>query len=263
MALSNSKAILAHTKHYPMPQKDQKWYQQWFNSPYYHILYKHRDDTEAEQFIDNLCAFLEPHAHAKALDVACGRGRHAIYLNKKGLDVVGIDLSPENIKYATQFENEHLTFFVHDMRNLFYINYFDFAFNLFTSFGYFDSATDDLHTVRMFAGSLKKGGKLVLDFLNVKKAESNLVERESKEVQNIEFHIIRRLKDDKVLKEIKFEHRGYHFNFREEVRALTKKEFEKYFATAGLKIVHLFGNYELGPFDEAQSDRLIFVCEKI
>src|SRR4051812_2242107 len=109
-----------------------KWFQNWFNSPYYHILYNQRNDEEAEFFIDNLCAYLEPSIDCRLLDIACGRGRHSVYLNKKGYDVTGIDLSHANIKYAQQFENKRLHFYVHDMRYLFYINYFDIAFNLFT-----------------------------------------------------------------------------------------------------------------------------------
>ena len=65
-----------------MPHK--KWFENWFDSPYYHILYQNRNDDEAKFFIDNLCAYLKPSLNDTLLDVACGRGRHAIYLNKKG-----------------------------------------------------------------------------------------------------------------------------------------------------------------------------------
>jgi len=34
------------------------------------------------------------HARGKVLDIGCGAGRHAIYLQNKGLEVVGIDISP-------------------------------------------------------------------------------------------------------------------------------------------------------------------------
>jgi len=116
-----------------------KWFQHWFNSPYYHILYQQRDHAEAEFFIDNLCAYLKPAANARLFDIACGRGRHSIYFNSKGFDVTGIDLSIASIKYAKQYENKQLHFYVHDMRYLFYVNYFDIALNLFTSFGYFET----------------------------------------------------------------------------------------------------------------------------
>jgi SAM-dependent methyltransferase len=38
------------------------------------------------------------YAHGRVLDVGCGAGRHALYLQKKGLDVTGIDTSPLAIK---------------------------------------------------------------------------------------------------------------------------------------------------------------------
>jgi SAM-dependent methyltransferase len=34
------------------------------------------------------------YARGRVLDIGCGAGRHAVYLQKKGLDVVGIDYSP-------------------------------------------------------------------------------------------------------------------------------------------------------------------------
>lgn len=238
------------------------WYQNWFNSPYYHILYKHRDDTEAELFIDNLCALIEVPRGARILDVACGRGRHAIYLNKKGLDVTGIDLSEDNIKHASRYANSSLNFYVHDMRNNFHTNYFDFVFNLFTSFGYFDREKDNPLAMKMFSNALKPGGKLILDFLNIRKTEKNLVEREVKEIQGIEFHISRKIEDSKIIKDIVFEDRGRNYHFSEHVRALSKTDFEKYFSQAGLKPLELYGDYELAPFNENQSDRLIFICQK-
>src|SRR5438034_11636297 len=107
-----------------------EWFESWFNSPYYHILYKDRDESEARLFLDNLISFLKPPPGAKILDVACGKGRHSVYLNKKGFQVAGFDLSPENIAHNRQFENDTLSFSVHDMREVFRRNYFDYVLNL-------------------------------------------------------------------------------------------------------------------------------------
>lgn len=95
---------------------------------YYHILYQHRDDTEAELFLDHLLEYLHPPAGSKMLDLGCGKGRHAVYLNEKGFEVTGIDLS-ESINYTVR--TDQLIFFVHDMRKLFRVNDFDYVFNLF------------------------------------------------------------------------------------------------------------------------------------
>ena len=37
----------------------QDWYTSWFDSPYYHILYKDRDYDEAESFMKRLSNFLK------------------------------------------------------------------------------------------------------------------------------------------------------------------------------------------------------------
>ena len=243
-----------------MPQ--QAWYQNWFNSPYYHILYKKRDDEEAELFIDNLCSFLKPNANARMLDIACGRGRHAVYLNKKGYDVIGIDLSFSSIKFAQQFENRNLHFYVQDMRQPFYINYFDFAFNIFTSFGYFETDKDHIKALRSFNKALKKNGILVFDYMNSQKIINHLVTKEVKEVDGIEFHISRQVVDGKIIKSIEFEHRNKHYAFKEEVKDYKSADFERFFSAAGFEIIQTFGDYQLNTFDINKSDRLIFICKK-
>ncbi len=240
-----------------------EWFQNWFNSPFYHILYKQRDKEEAELFIDNLCTYLEPDKNATMLDIACGKGRHSIYLNTKGYDVTGIDLAYNSIRFAKQFENEKLHFFVHDMRRLFYINYFDFAFNLFTSFGYFETEKEHVNALKAFSKALKSDGKLILDYMNSQKIINNLVEEESKTIENINFHITRSVKNEKIVKTINFTHDDKNYAFKEEVSDFKLADFERLFSLAGLKIEKLFGDYNLNDFNPDNSDRLIFVCNKI
>jgi SAM-dependent methyltransferase len=239
-----------------------KWFQNWFNSPYYHILYHRRNDEEAEFFIDNLCAFLKPKPEVKLLDIACGRGRHSVYLNKKGYDVTGIDLSNTNIKFAQQFEKESLQFYIHDMRNSFYINYFDIAFNLFTSFGYFETEKDHLKALWAFNKSLKKTGILVLDYFNSEKIIRHLSHQEVIHVDGIDFHISKKVENGKIIKNIAFEHKNKSFSFNEEVKAFKKNDFEAMFLKSGFEVLSHFGDYSLNPFDEEKSDRLIFICKK-
>ena len=105
------------------------WYRSWFNSPYYHLLYADRDEKEAAEFINNLVDHLKPQPGSRMLDVACGNGRHARQLATKGFQVTGIDLSENSISEAENDQSENLHFFVHDMRKLFWINYFDYTFN--------------------------------------------------------------------------------------------------------------------------------------
>ena len=101
-----SEAIKPDTKN----SKDETntWYESWFDTKYYHILYKDRNYREAQVFMDNLTHYLNLPEKAKVLDLACGKGRHSIYLNQCGYDVIGADLSEENILHCKKFENDHL-----------------------------------------------------------------------------------------------------------------------------------------------------------
>ena len=105
--------------------KHPEWFECWFDTPYYHTLYKNRDFSEAELFIDRLIELLQPEKANRFLDLGCGKGRHSIYLNKKGFDITGVDLSEKSIACAKLSENTQLHFYRHDMRKLFRTNYFD------------------------------------------------------------------------------------------------------------------------------------------
>jgi 2-polyprenyl-3-methyl-5-hydroxy-6-metoxy-1,4-benzoquinol methylase len=140
-----------------------EWFESWFDTKYYHILYKDRNFTEAEEFISNLIDFLQPNTEAKFVDIACGKGRHSLFINKLGFDVTGYDLSEKSIIEASKSLKKGLKFYTHDMRQIFRTNYFDFALNLFTSFGYFKSSRDELNAMKAAAGNLKKNGVLVID----------------------------------------------------------------------------------------------------
>ena len=50
----------------------------WFDSDYYHVLYKNRDYSEARNFIDNIVEYIDLKKGSQILDLACGIGRHSI-----------------------------------------------------------------------------------------------------------------------------------------------------------------------------------------
>ena len=116
-----------------------EWFAEWFDTPYYHILYKSRDNHEARVFIKSLVGLLQLPEASSVLDLACGKGRHSITLNEFGYKVLGVDLSAQSIAHANQFSNSSLSFAVQDMREPIQSKRFDAVFNLFTSFGYFSS----------------------------------------------------------------------------------------------------------------------------
>lgn len=245
-----------------MYQLEEEWFSTWFDSPYYHILYKNRDAQEAQSFIDTLLAHLQTKPTYTIMDLACGKGRHSIYLNQKGFNVTGLDLSETNIAYAKHFENSHLHFYRHDMRDIFRTAYFDLILNLFTSFGYFDSETENVVALRSTVAAIKPGGKLVIDFMNTDYTLRNLVSEEKKEVDGIRFHITRRLEKGYIVKTITFTDKGKPYTFQEKVKALTYDHFIEYFRMTSLRMVNIFGSYDLEPYNPDTSERMIFILKK-
>lgn len=239
-------------------QPAQTWFSSWFDTPYYHILYKDRNYREAQIFMDNLTHYLNLPEKAKVLDLACGKGRHSIYLNQLGFDVLGADLSENSIAEAIRNANETLHFKVHDMREPFEEKY-DAIFNLFTSFGYFENDEDNLTTLIAIKDSLSEYGFAVIDFMNVAQVLNTLVPEETKTVENIDFHIKRYLKDGHIYKEIDFEDKGQKFHFTEKVKALTLQDFETLMEEAGIYLLDIFGDYKLKKFHKTESERLIMI----
>ncbi len=234
------------------------WYASWFDTPFYHILYKDRDHEEAEAFMHNLTNYLNIPEGGKILDLACGKGRHAVYLNSIGYDVTGVDLSENSIKFAKQFENETLHFAVHDMCKPFN-DRFDAVFNLFTSFGYFENEKDNLNTIKAIKADLNVVGFGVIDFMNSDYVINNLVPEETKTVEGIEFNLKRFVRDGYIIKEISFLHEGDDYKYEERVRAFTLADFEDLFEKAGVYLLDIFGDYKLRKFDAQESSRLIMI----
>ena len=234
------------------------WFVSWFDTAYYHILYKDRDDTDARIFMQNITSFLKLSNSTHILDLACGKGRHSVFLNSLGYKVTGVDLSENNILAAKLKENDRLNFKVHDMRDSFSERY-DAIFNLFTSFGYFEDDVIDIQVLKNIKEGLTKNGIAVIDFLNVAIVKNSIVANELKTIDGIDFHIHKKIKKGFIIKEISFEDKGEKHTYVERVKFIDITKFTTYFEKSGLTIKHVFGDYDLSTYDKNSSKRLIFV----
>lgn len=247
-------------------QMKKEWFENWFDSPYYPILYKNRDAEEAAYFVNMLFDKLELPAQQRILDIACGEGRFAKIMAEKGHEVIGIDLSEQRIEAAQQLINEDLSlkFQVHDMRLPYFMQYFDYAFNFFTSFGYFSNMRDTQSAVRTMYQALKPGGILVIDFLNAKQVIDNLVPEEKIERDGLVFDITKKVERHQIVKTIVVDDPkdGKHY-FEERVSAFGLEDFKKLFTeNQKFELVSYVGDYDLSPFDEKTSPRLIMKFRK-
>ena len=236
----------------------ENWFSTWFDSPYYHILYKNRNEEEAQVFMDNVTHYLNMPENGTILDLACGKGRHSIYLNKLGYQVTGVDLSENSIAVAQEYLNATLQFKTHDMREQLNET-FDGVFNLFTSFGYFDTHEDNIKTLKAIKESINEYGFGVIDFFNTDYIIENLVAEETKEIDGITFNIKRTVENNKIIKEIRFSDNGETYFFTEKVAAFTLTDFEAMMEEAGIYLLEIFGDYKLRKYYKSESERLIMI----
>jgi SAM-dependent methyltransferase len=230
------------------------------------LLYQHRDEEEALNFIQLLIAHLKPEVNSCMLDVACGKGRHSKALADMGFDATGIDLSEESIQEAKLDESDQLHFYQHDMRLPFWINYFDYAFNFFTSFGYFRTRREHDNAIRTIAQSIKPGGIFVIDYLNVKYAEKNQQSTHSVEVEDVKFHISKWNDESHFFKQIQItdtSNQSPKHLHTEKVAKFTLGDFTEMLSYQGLQVLEVFGDYQLGKYHLQASPRLIIIAKKL
>lgn len=238
-----------------------EWFKTWFNTHYYHLLYSNRDEQEAQKFISALLAFLCFETNIRVLDVACGKGRHAVELNEKGFDVVGIDLSENSINDAKLFENNRLKFFVRDIRQPFDCGSFDLALNLFTSFGYFETKIEHIASLQHIYQCLKPQGLFVFDYLNPDFVEANFKSSYEIIIEGVCFEINKKLEKNQIIKQIEVNDRGVKTTFQERVWAFTFDEIATMITSVGFSIESSHGNYQLQPFS-IDEPRIIIIAKK-
>lgn len=232
----------------------------WFGSEYYLKLYRNRNYDEARAFIDAIIAYLEPKSNANFIDIACGRGRHSVYLNSKGYNVLGVDASENSIIEAKKFENETLHFKIRNILDSFQdLGLFQIALNLFTSFGYFDTMQEHELGIKHFKQVLDKDGVLVIDYLNSNLTVNDLVANDEELIDGVTYKINRYVDQSKIIKEIQVLDQENVFNFKEQVWAFTLDDFDKMLQKSALKIDAVFGDYFLNPFDVYSSPRMILI----
>ncbi|MDZ4823313.1 MAG: class I SAM-dependent methyltransferase [Flavobacteriales bacterium] len=240
-----------------------EWFVNWFDSKYYTLLYRQRDEDEARHFISLLMKVVKPLKGAAILDLACGNGRHSIALHELGFDVTGIDLSDLAIRHAKRNESRGLKFIRQDMRQFQLAEKFDVVFNLFTSFGYFDATEDNLVVLEKVHEHLKPAGWFILDYFNLHFVLKHLVIHEEKTMEGIHFHIEKNVKGNLLVKSIAVHDGDKQFEFEERVQLFDHDELHTMLSGNGFSVVHTFGNYQLDPFNAEHSDRLIIAARSL
>lgn len=242
-----------------------EWFRDWFNTPEYLSVYRHRNESDAEQHINLITNNILLHPNSKILDMACGAGRHTVILARKGYDVTGVDLSENLLSIAKQISlNENLSAnFIHsDIREFNSDIKFDLILNLFTSFGYFETDSENFSILQKAYHLLKDGGSFVLDVFNSYYLTKNLVEFSEDQINDAEILQFRKIMDKRVIKKIVVTKDGKPSNYFESVRMYSKDELEIILNKIGFDIYKTFGDFLGNNFEHFNSPRLILFCRK-
>lgn len=243
-----------------------EWWQSFFDETTGQIMFYEEAWQRAEQSCDALVSLLGLAPGAKILDLACGPGRFALPLAKRGFRVVGLDICEVYLEQARAKAKEHglQIEFVHgDMRAVPFENEFDAVINLFTSFGYFEQEEDHLQVLREVHKCLKPGGRFLLELQNRDWLIKNFRPRNWQEYQNFfvleesQMNFARNRIESRWIVLRGAERKEYTLS----LRVFTLAELLELFAQAGLKVLGYYGGLQGESFN-IEAKRLAILAER-
>lgn len=241
------------------------WFKDWFSDEIYLKLYSKRNEVEAEESITAIQKFVPLFQHDKVLDLACGAGRHAICLAKRGIDVTAVDLSDTLLLTAKTdaiLQNVDIKFIKADMREINFENEFKVVCQIFTSFGYFENNEDNKKVVEKVRKALKPSGYYVLDIMNKNFIEKNIVPETIRTVENYEVIERRSIENNYVVKKIFINSETETKEYEERVRLFSYTEIKDLLQDCSMTPIKFIGDYKGSEFDENESERMIVISSK-
>jgi SAM-dependent methyltransferase len=241
-----------------------EWYEVAFDS-LYPVIYEHRDFEEAEVVINSFAEIF--HDKDPILDLACGNGRYIEALSVLGHRVYGLDLSHYLLRMSLERWGHHGKIVQGDMRRIpFHEGSMGAVINMFSSFGYFSTDTDNLLVFKEVFRILKRGGVFLFDFINAEKISSSLLSETERLSSN--FRIKEKRKTESLgkylVKDIQATNlqTGHTQDCKERLRLYSLDELTIMFKSVGFMIDSVFGGYDQNPFTAGVSERVIVVSRK-
>lgn len=145
------------------------WWVELFREDYYRFEGRHTPEDRTRAEVETLERALALQPGDRVLDLCCGWGRHSVPLAARGYRVTGLDLSEPELALARQAAAEAgvaVEWVQADMRDV-PPGPFDGAFNLWTSFGYFEEERENQRVLDGVGRALRPGGRFLLDHWNV------------------------------------------------------------------------------------------------
>ena len=244
-----------------MKTRDKGWQEFW--ASFFRITHRHGipgiKDWD-KKLVSHLIEILELHEGDKILDLACGGGDQAAEFAKKGITVVGIELTHSLVDHGNRIASEqNLPFQIiqGDMREVNFVNEFQACVILSGSYGFFDD-DDNLNVLRIIKNALKPGGQIYIQQPNPlnrlskkwkgwEEVDGGFVLEESVYIlQTGKIHdsFIFITRDGEI---IKFSRKPEDQGFSVDTRIYTLPEMIRMIQIAGLEFIQAFGSIELPP----------------
>jgi SAM-dependent methyltransferase len=207
---------------------------------------------------------LDLHAGMAVLDLACGNGRIANALGRRGCLVTGLDITPAFLEQAKQMaaaEEPMATYHLGDMRTLPWTAHFDAIVNWMSAYGYFGDE-ENRQVLGEAHRALKPGGKLLLELNNrdwvLKNFQrSSVVERDGNYLVDQRHYDV---STGRVYTERLILFAGEQSHMRFFVREFSYHELAVWLHQVGFARVNSYG-WDDRPFS-LESQRMVVVAEK-
>ena len=239
--------------------REEPWFVTAFRSEY-RTVYPHRDLESARREV--------AWAHAvgirgRVLDLCCGFGRHSLALRELGVEVAGVDLSPDLLRDSRELDGDLSIsdrLVRGDVRALpFPDEGFDGVVNLFSSFGYFGDE-GDREVLKEVVRVSRPEALCLFDLMLPSTIRAGLVPESERETEAGLLIERRSLEEGgrRVVKRVRLEGRGGEVQeWREDVRLYEPEELDELYEGAGLEVMGRFGGLAGEDFDETASRQVI------
>lgn len=235
----------------------------WFDAAFdahYATLYAHRDDRSAQHEIRHVLARLP--AGGRALDLACGEGRHSRALRRYGYQVVSFDRSKALL--AQGVNKSALAAVRGDMRALpFADGAFALTLQMFTAFGYFPTRSENLQVLTEVARTLRPRGAYVLDYLDATWTKNHLLPRSERRIHGELCIEERSLDGDRLKKRVRwFDADGCTVrDYEESIMLFDPEELPELLKTSGLCVQQAWGDFQGAAY--GAGSRCVLLARKI
>jgi SAM-dependent methyltransferase len=230
------------------------------------VLFRADRWQSAPEEVAKVLRLLEARKGEAILDLACGPGRHALELARRGFRVTAVDRTADYLEEAerrAQAENLSVEFVQEDMRTFCRPGAFHRVINLFTSFGYFEDAADDERVLQNVYRSLKPRGTLAMHLM-AKEVLARIFRKRT--WQEIDGHVV--LEEGSVKDGWRWIEtrwivltKGEVHEFALSHRLYSAAELAELLLRCGFAAASPYGNFDGDPYDET-ADRLVVVARK-